>query len=73
MKAASSPYTSGSLNPKKSDVIQFNAGRGRSRVEDVASDSVAVSDVRIKPSPNVKSLGVVLDSRLAFDQHIANV
>ena len=60
-----------SLNPKKSDVIQFNAGRRQSRVEDVAS--VAVSDVRIKPSPSVKSLGVVLDSSLAFDQHIANV
>ena len=60
-----------SLNPTKSDVIQFNSGRGQNRVEDLAS--VAVSDVRLEPSTSVKSLGVVLDGKLTFDQHIASV
>jgi Reverse transcriptase (RNA-dependent DNA polymerase)/Endonuclease-reverse transcriptase len=60
-----------SLNPKKSDVIQFISGRGQNRVEDVAS--VAVSGVPIRPSSCVKSLGITFDSDLAFDQHIANV
>ena len=60
-----------SLNPTKSDVIQFNSGRGQNRVEDLAS--VAVSDVRLEPSTTVKSLGVVLDGKLTFDQHIASV
>src|SRR5208282_2711211 len=60
-----------SLNLTKSDVIQFNSGRGQNRVEDLAS--VAVSDVRLEPSTSVKSLGVVLDGKLTFDQHIASV
>ena len=60
-----------SLNPTKSDVIQFNSGRGQNRVEDLAF--VAVSDVRLEPSTSVKSLGVVLDGKLTFDQHIAGV
>ena len=60
-----------SLNPKKSEAIQFTSGRGQSRVEDIAS--IAVSGVRIKPSTVVKSLGVTLDGGLTFDQHIANV
>ena len=34
---------------------------------------MAVSGVQIKSAPCVKSLGVVLDSGLTFDQHVANV
>lgn len=59
------------LNPKKSEVIQFTACNGRQRVDDITS--VAVSDADIQPSPVIKSLGVTLDSRLTFDDHVAEV
>ena len=56
------------LNPSKSDVIQFVANHGRSRVDNVAA--LSISGVALKPSETVKSLGVVLDRRLSFDQHV---
>ena len=60
-----------SLNSKKTDVIQFTSGRGKHRVEDL--ESLAVSDVTIKSSAVVKSLGIDLDKSLSFDQHVASV
>lgn len=58
------------LNPKKSEVIQFTATRGRDRVEDVAA--VHVSNAVIPPVSTVRSLGVTLDKKLSFDQHVTN-
>jgi len=61
------------LNPNKSEVIQFTATRGRNRVEDVTL--LPVSNTAIKPSQNktIKSLGMMLDTKLSFDEHVANV
>ena len=59
------------LNPSKSEVIQFTATRGRDRVDDVTS--LQVSSAAIQQSPTIKSLGVSLDPKLSFDQHVANV
>ena len=59
------------LNPSKSEVIQFTAGRGCEQVDDVSS--LQVSDAAIQPSPTIKTLGVTLDWLLTFDQHVANV
>ena len=54
------------LNPSKSGVIQFTAGRGREQVDDVSS-SLQVSVAAIQPSPTIKTLGVTLDRLLTFD------
>ena len=59
------------LNPKKSEVIQFTATRGRDRVEDVTS--LQVSSAAIKPSLTIKSLGVTRDTKLSFDEQVTNV
>ncbi len=58
------------LNPKKSEVIQFTAARGRNRVEDVGT--IRVSSASIPPVSTVRSLGVTLDKKLTFDQHVTN-
>ena len=58
------------LNPKKSEVIQFTATRGRDRVDDVAA--IRVSNAVIAPVSTVRSLGVTLDKKLSFDQHVTN-
>lgn len=59
------------LNPVKSDAVQFALGRGRARADGVAV--VDVSGVAIRPAAVVKSLGVVLDERLSFDQQVDKV
>jgi len=59
------------LNPQKSDIIQFTAGRGRERADDV--ETISISDATIQPSSAVKSLGVTLDRQLTFDQHVNSV
>jgi hypothetical protein len=58
------------LNPKKSEVIQFTAARGQNRVEDVAA--IRVSSAIIPPVLTIRSLGVTLDKKLTFDQHVTN-
>ena len=58
------------LNPKKSEVIQFTATCGRDRVEDVTS--LQVSNAAIKLSSTIKSLGVTLDTKLSFGEHVTN-
>ena len=60
-----------SLNPTKSDAIQFSISRARSSAASIAS--VNVSGAVIQPAPTVKSLGVTLDTHLSFDQHVDNV
>ena len=52
-------------------MIQFTACRGQDRVDDV--ESLQVSQAAIQPSDTIKSLGVVLDRKLTFDQHVAAV
>jgi hypothetical protein len=59
------------LNPDKSEVIQFTTCRGKDRVDDVVS--LRVSDAAVQPSDVIKSLGVTLDRKLTFDQHVAAV
>lgn len=59
------------LNPTKSDAIQFSVGRGRARTDGVTA--VDVSDAEIKPAATIKSLGVVLDQHLSFNQQVDGV
>ena len=59
------------LNPTKSDAIQFSLGRGRARTNGVTA--VDVSDAEIKPAATIKSLGVVLDQHLSFNQQVDGV
>jgi len=58
-----------SLNPAKSEVIQFSTRR--STVNKL--QSLSVSGTPVQPSSTVKSLGVTLDQHLSLDQHINNV
>ena len=60
-----------SLNPAKSDAIQFSIGQARSSVVDIAT--VNVSGAVIQPSATIKSLGVTFDRQLSYNQHINNV
>jgi hypothetical protein len=55
------------LNPNKSEVIQFTAARGRDRVDDVAA--IRVSNAVVSQASAIRSLGVILDKKLTFDQH----
>ena len=64
-------YNGLQLNPNKSEVVQFTAGRGRERVDDISS--LKVSDTVIQTSSTTKSLSVTNDRQLTFDQHVANV
>ena len=59
------------LNQKKSEVIQFTTTRGRDRVDDVAA--IRVSNAVIPPVSTVRSLGVTLDKKLTFDQHVTDI
>ena len=59
------------LNPTKSELIQFTGGHGRDRVNDVPH--VTVSNAVIQPSSTVKSLGVILDRQLTFDEHVVSI
>jgi len=59
------------LNPNKSEVIQFTATRGRNRVEYVTS--LQVSNTANKSSLTKKSLGVILITKLSFDEHVTHV
>jgi hypothetical protein len=59
------------LNPTKSEVIQFTACHGHDRVDDLAS--FQVSGTAIELSATIKSLGVILDSKLTFDKHVSNI
>ena len=58
------------LNPIKSEVTQFTATRGRNEVDDVTS--VVMSIAIVQPVPSIRSVGVTLDRKLSFDQHVNN-
>ena len=60
------------VNPTKSEVIQLTATRGRDRVDDLASMRVS-NAVVIPLVPTVRSLGVIIDQKLSFDQHVTNI
>ena len=71
---ASEKFTNGlhnglALNPSKSDAVQLASAR--STVNNVAS--VCVSGVTVQTAETIKSLGVIIDRRLSFDQHVNNV
>jgi hypothetical protein len=59
------------LNPQKSDVIHFTAGRRREQADDL--ETISISGATIQPSSAIKSLGVTLDQQLTFDQHVNSV
>ena len=59
------------LNPRKSEAIQFTVGSERQSTANLTS--VSVSGAEICTAPSVKSLGVTLDRRLTFDQHVTDV
>ena len=50
----------------KPEVIQFSTMRGRNCVDDVIC-------LRVLDASTVKSLGVTLDKKLSFDEHISTV
>ena len=59
------------LNPTKSDAIVFRPSRQQDTHTNV--DTISVSGSIITPSSTLKSLGVVLDRSLSFDQHVTAV
>jgi hypothetical protein len=59
------------LNPSKSDVIWLTGGHVRQPQDFTAA--VDIAGAMIKPSSTIKSLGVTLDSRISFDEHVAAV
>ena len=58
------------LNPIKSEAIQFTTTSGRDKVDDITS--VLVSKAVIQDVSSIRSLGVTLDRKLSFDQHVNN-
>ena len=58
------------LNPSKSEAIQFRTAQTRS---DGCATVVNVAGENIVTSPSIKSLGVILDSQLSFDNHVIAV
>ena len=64
-------HNSRCLNSTKSDAIVFRPSR--QQVTHTNVDTISVSGSVITPSSTLKSLGVVLDRSLSFDQHVAAV
>jgi hypothetical protein len=60
-----------SLNPDKTEAIVIGTG-ARNRTEG-AITAVSLGDVTVQPSGSVKSLGVIIDDTLSFNEHINNV
>ena len=58
------------LNPSKSKAIQFSCVQAR-HMKDVVNIHVAGTSIAL--SPSIKSLGVILDLHLTFDDHVAAV
>ena len=59
------------LNPTKSELIQFTSDHRHYRVNDIPH--VTVCNAVIQSSPTVKSLGVIFDCQLTFDEHVASI
>ena len=58
------------LNPSKSEAIKFRTAQTRS---DGCATVVNVAGENIVMSPSIKTLSIVLDSQLSFDNHVAAV
>jgi len=59
------------LNPEKTEAVVVGTSE-RQRVEGHI-DTIDTGTVHIKTSDSVKSLGVVIDSKLTFNQHVNNI
>jgi len=59
------------LNPEKTEAVVVGTSK-RQRVEDHI-DMIDTGTVHIKTSDSVKSLGVLIDSKLTFNQHVNNI
>ena len=58
------------LNPDKSEAILLGTGQ---RLASIELRSVDIAGAQIELSANIKSLGVTIDSKLSFDQHVRNI
>ena len=58
------------LNLDKSEAILLGSGQ---RLATIELRSVAIAGAQIELSSNLKSLGVTIDSKLSFDQHVRNI
>src|SRR5258706_394272 len=60
-----------SLNPDKSEAMIV--GTNKRLHSEQCCDSIALDDIRTQLVPCVKSLGVIIDNTLSFDEHIDNI
>jgi hypothetical protein len=60
-----------SLNPDKSEVMFLGTYQRLAIIPDDIAVDVAGSS--IKPSEQIKSLGVIIDEKLGFDKHVSNI
>ena len=58
------------LNSDKSEAILLGTGQ---RLASIELRSVDIAGAQIELSANIKSLGVTIDSKLSFDQHVRNI
>ena len=58
------------LNLDKSEAILLGTGQ---RLATIELRSVAIAGAQIELSSNLKSLGVTIDLKLSFDQHVRNI
>ena len=59
------------LNPDKTEAMFLGTSRNLSKVKDQSVISKSGSDT--EPSEHIKSLGVTIDARMNFDQHVSNI
>ena len=59
------------LNPDKTEAMFRGTSRNLSKVKDQTVINISGSD--IKPSEHIKSLGVTIDAKINFDQHVSNI
>ena len=57
------------LNPDKTEAMFLGTSRNLSKIKDQTVVNISGSD--IKPSDHIKSLGVTIDAKINFDQHVS--